>query len=203
MALALLASVGCAPERVEYHYRPAYVAENEGRPLEETFYRPDGTKVVITANVPGLDPSLAAPRTPQAVTPDGTAPPPKAESPAGRQPFQVHTADMVLEAFMNGLRDETYAELYDRLVSPQQRQRMGGESGRAVFVKFCEDNRRELMASALRMVSTVRSGESPPIAVSGEITRFQMPERDRGQFGFTVLEVERRPDGGLGLAGIR
>lgn len=200
-SLVALAPAACATERVEYHYRPAYIAENEGRPLEETYYRPDGTKVVISATVPGFDPTLAAPRASQSAQGEA-AQPAGAAADAGREPFQVHTADLVLEAFMKGLRDERYDELYDRLVSPQQRRRMGGEAGRAVFVKFCQDNRRELMASSLRLVATVRSGDSAPVSAGGELTRYQMPERDRGQFGFTVLEVERTP-AGLGLAGIR
>jgi hypothetical protein len=117
--------------------------------------------------------------------------------------LQIHTPDMVVETFMQGLRDQDYAALYDHLVSPQQRDRMGGERGREEFVKFCETNRRELMASAIRLVSAIRGNSAIITTVSGDMTRYQLPEADRGQFGYTVLEVERAADGNLRLAGVR
>ena len=196
----LVALAACGVERTEYHYRPEYVAMNQGRPLEETYERPDGTKVVITSKVPGLEEVPAEPlkadpkaKSAEAATrPDPNAPP----------ALQLFTADMVLETFMGGLRERNYAVMYGALVSPQQRERMGGETGRTKFVEFCETNRRELMASSLRLVSSIRSGTAVVTQVSGDMTRYQLPEADRRNFGFTMLEVERTPDG-LRLAGVR
>lgn len=191
---------GCSTERTEYHYRPDYVAINQGRPLEETYYRPDGTKVVITSKVPGLDPVPAATT---AETPATADPPVDERSVPKAAVLQIHTPDMVVEAFMQGLREQDYAALYDHLVSPQQRDRMGGERGRAEFVTFCEANRRELMASAIRLVSAIRGNSAVITTVSGDMTRYQLPEADRGQFGFSIVEVERAADGNLRLAGVR
>ena len=127
------------------------------------------------------------------------------DAPGASKPavLQIHTPDMVVEAFMQGLRDQDYGALYDHLVSPQQQSRMGGERGRAEFAGFCEANRRELMASSIRLVSSIRGNSAVITTVSGEMTRYQLPEADRGQFGFTILEVERAPDGNLRLAGVR
>ena len=195
LATALACACGCATERTEYRYRPDYVAINQGRPLEEEYVRPDGTRVVITSRIPGSrDIATEAPPAPA----DAPVPQPGDKPP----PLQVHTADMVLEAFMSGLRSENYDDLYERLVSPQQKQRMGEKKGRGEFVKFCQDNRRELMASALRLVATIRGGESRAEQVGSDMMRYRMPDREKGQFGFTVLEVERTPTG-LGLAGMR
>lgn len=197
--VALLAACSCTAERTEYHYRPEYVAINQGRPLEETYYRPDGTKVVITSKVPGLE---QPPADEPATKPETGSDADSERADAGAS-LQIRTPDMVVEFFMQGLRDQDYAGLWERLVSPQQRERMGGETGRAKFVEFCETNRRELMASALRLVSAIRSGTAVVTQVSGDMTRYQLPEADRGQFGFTILEVERTADGSLRLSGIR
>jgi hypothetical protein len=201
IALLGLAAAACGTERTEYHYRPDYVAINQGRPLEETYWKPDGTKVVITSKVPGLEeaPPPEAPKDETAATAAETA---RRVDPNAPPTLQLFTADMVLETFMGGLREQNYALMYGSLVSPQQRERMGGESGRAEFVKFCETNRRELMASSLRLVSSIRSGAAVVTQVSADMTRYQLPEAERENFGFTMLEVERTPDG-LRLAGVR
>ena len=70
LILAAVWFAGCSAERTEYHYRPVYVAINQGRPLEETYWRPDGTKVVITSKVPGMEnaPAAAASDTPAPAT---------------------------------------------------------------------------------------------------------------------------------------
>lgn len=198
LAAAWLAA--CGTERTEYHYRPDYVAINQGRPLEETYWRPDGTKVVITSKVPGMEIAPAAnaseaPTTASAAVDERGVPKDAV--------LQIHTPDMVVETFMQGLRDQDYAALYDHLVSPQQRDRMGGARGREEFIQFCETNRRELMASAIRLVSAIRGNSAIITTVSGDMTRYQLPEADRGQFGFTILEVERAADGNLRLAGVR
>jgi len=199
MPLLTLLLAACAAERTEYHYRPDYVAINQGRPLEETYYRPDGTKVVITSRVPGMElppPDTAAPTDDKAPVVDERGAPKEAV-------LQIHTPDMVVETFMQGLRDQDYAALYSHLVSPQQRDRMGGERGREEFMKFCEANRRELMASSIRLVSAIRGNSAIITTVSGDMTRYQLPEADRGQFGFSIVEVERAADGNLRLAGVR
>lgn len=103
---------------------------------------------------------------------------------------------------MAGLREQSYEELYTRLVSPQQKQRTGDKQGRVVFVKFCEQNRRELMASCLRMCSSIRSGQASIEQVSDDMTRYQLPNGDRGAFGFMIIEIDRTPDG-LRLACVR
>lgn len=191
---------GCSTERTEYHYRPDYVAINQGRPLEETYWRPDGTKVVITSKVPGLEQVPAA--TPTDTSAESS--PPLDERGVPKEAvLQIHTPDMVVETFMQGLRDQDYAALYSHLVSPQQRDRMGGERGREEFMKFCEANRRELMASSIRLVSAIRGNSAIITTVSGDMTRYQLPEADRGQFGFSIVEVERAADGNLRLAGVR
>lgn len=195
----LLAAGGCTTERTEYHYRPEYVAINQGRPLEETYYRPDGTRVVISSKVPGLE----QPPADEPATKQGTASDESSAQTDGGGSLQIRTPDMVVEFFMQGLRDQDYAGLWERLVSPQQRERMGGERGRAEFMRFCESNRRELMASSIRIASSIRGNSALITTVSGEMTRYQLPESDRGQFGFTILEVERSPDGTLRLAGVR
>jgi len=198
--LACLAASACV-ERTEYRYRPDYVAINQGRPLEETYWKADGTKVVITSKVPGMveAPPVEAPKTDPAARAAEIAKKPDPNAPPA---LQLFTADMVLETFMGGLREQNYALMYGALVSPQQRERMGGEAGRAEFVKFCETNRRELMASGLRLVSSIRSGTAVVTQVSGDMTRYQLPEAERRNFGFTMLEVERTPEG-LRLAGVR
>lgn len=188
----LLAWTGCV-DRTEYHYRPANVSLQMGRPVEEVFHRPDGTKVVISPRLPGTpaqepEPSSAAPTDP--LGPDGSA------------PLQVHTPDMVLEVFMVGLRSEHYEELWDRLVSPQQKARMGGERGRETFVAFCRENRQELMASCLKLCSSIRGGQAMFAQPGQEMLRYQLPTTDQANFGFTLVEVERTRDG-LRLAGIR
>jgi hypothetical protein len=156
--------------------------------------RPDGTRVVITSRVPGMEEPPPSEPAGEPAAP-GTA--------DERQAPRILTADMVVENFMQGLRDQDYAGMYDRLVSPQQRERMGGESGRAEFVAFCEANRRELMASSIRLASSIRGNSAIVTPVGGEMTRYQLPESERAQFGFTMLEVERTPDGALHLAGVR
>jgi hypothetical protein len=191
-------ALACETQRTEYHYRPDYVAINQGRPLEESYVRPDGTRVVISSKVPGLE--EAPPPAPTDASAPGDAKQPVA---AAESRLQIFTPDMVVETLMQGLRDQDYAGMYDHLVSPQQRERMGGERGRAEFAAFCERNRRELMASSIRLVSAIRGSTASVTVVSGDMTRYQLPEADRGQFGFTILEVERTADGSLRLSGIR
>lgn len=193
LLMAGLCTLGCT-ERTEYRYRPDYVAINQGRPLEETFYRPDGTKVIITSEVPNASPV----EPPRPVEPSAAQTDPGADPP----PLQVHTPDMVLEAFMGGLRGETYDDLWARLVSPQQKLRMGERGGQANFVKFCQDNRRELMASCLKLCTCVRSGQAVVTPLGEAMTRYELPVSERGNFGFSVLEVERTSQG-LRLAGLR
>jgi hypothetical protein len=194
VALALALACGCATERTEYRYRPDYVAINQGRPLEEEYVRPDGTRVVITSRIPGSR------DVPTEATPPADAPP--AQPGDKPPPLQVHTPDMVLEAFMSGLRSENYDDLYERLVSPQQKLRMGDKKGRGDFVRFCQDNRRELMASSLRLCACIRGGQAGVTQLSQEMTRYTLPDADRGHYGFMVLEVERTSEG-LRLAGVR
>jgi hypothetical protein len=188
----LLAWTGCM-ERTEYHYRPANVSMQMGRPVEEVFYKPDGTKVVISPHLRG---SLT--EEPQASSAASDDPSDSDES----TPLQVHTPDMVLEVFMVGLRSEHYEEIWSRLVSPQQKARMGGERGLETFVAFCRDNRQELMASCLRLCSSIRNGQAVFAQPSQDMLRYQLPVTDRANFGFTLVEVERTREG-LRLAGIR
>ncbi len=58
--LACVAAAGCTMERTEYRYRPDYVSINQGKPLEEEYYKPDGTRVVITSHIPGSVESATA-----------------------------------------------------------------------------------------------------------------------------------------------
>jgi hypothetical protein len=48
----------------------------------------------------------------------------------------------------------------------------------------------------------VRTGQAVVSQVGGDMTRYQLPASDREAFGFTIVEVERTPEG-LRLAGIR
>lgn len=195
LALLLCLAAPACMERTEYHYRPDYVAENQGRPLEETYYKPDGTKVVITSRLPNAA-DAEPPAAPEAESADAKP------GPGEVTPLQVHTPDMVLEAFMAGLRGETYDDLWIRLVSPAQKRRMGEKDGQATFVKFCRDNRRELMASCLKLCTCVRTGQATVTPLGDAMTRYTLPASQRGDFGFTQVEVERTIDG-LRLAGVR
>lgn len=45
---------GCAVERTEYHYRSQSEADSIGRPVDETFVKADGTKVVYSSKRPEI-----------------------------------------------------------------------------------------------------------------------------------------------------
>ena len=198
LAMMVVALCHCATERTEYHYRPDYIAINQGRPLEETYVRPDGTKVVVTSKIPGS----ASTRVDQAVTPDATAPAENPSAPQKPTRAPILIPDLVMESFMGGLRNQAYGEIYDVVLSAPQRERMKSTGGREAFVKYCEANRRELMASSLYITSAMRSATMKVTQVNPEMTRYQLPDSDRGKFGFTIVEIERTPEE-LRLAGIR
>jgi len=214
LASALL---GC--ERVEYIHRPAFYAEASGRPLEETWVKPDGTRVVVSdKRREGDGPKVLQFMRVEIMdeTDEQREAREKQEEEEGIRELTAReelddgtlilrawTPDQVLAHLMTCLRNEEYDALYVHMLDPEVRSRWESTQGGVVgWRTYCETNRRDLMAMLNRMSFSLLGGDVVIEKTGPSRLRTRFSPRLERQFKFRSVEMHYTAEG-LKLVAIR
>ncbi len=196
--------VGCAEERTEYHYRSQAEADAIGRPVDETFVKADGTKVVYSSKrrekINGTTPS----GTDGSSTPDLEKPPVdlREKKASGevilRATFPEHVVDHLTEC----VRNEEYDLIWNQLMASDAKRELEERGGMKYLTTFFTNNRKEVMATLNCMRINLKNGH---VALRKKDETHLTAELDstlRTSYRFTVIDFESTPTG-MKLVGIR
>ncbi|MCE9620456.1 MAG: hypothetical protein K8R92_11205 [Planctomycetes bacterium] len=192
---------GCAQEKIEYRYRPQFEVDATGRAADETFVKPDGTRVIYTSKRP--ERKDAAAKTP------GSAP--EAETPQIELRERKANGDVVLRAMFpeqvvahvsECVRNEEYELLWNQLLSEEAKRDLADRGGLEYFKTFFTVNRKEVMATLNCMQINLRNGHA--IVRNRDATHLsaELDSTLRGSYKFTAMEFESTPSG-MKLVSIR
>lgn len=218
LAVAASSSAGCV--RTEYVHRPAFYADASGRPLEEEWTKPDGTRVVVSSKRredPDAAPKLQVMRVEimdetdeqrkereEKEAKEGIkALELREEKPDGTLVLRAWSPDQVLGHLMTCLRNEEYDALYQHLLDPEVRAKWettGG--GPDAWRAFCKENRRDLMAMINRMSFSMLGGDVVMEKFGTASLRMRFSPRLEPQFRFKSIEMRYIGDG-MKLTAIR
>ncbi|MBM4112467.1 MAG: hypothetical protein FJ253_03685 [Phycisphaerae bacterium] len=213
-----IGAIGCV--RTEYVHRPAFYADASGRPLEEEWTKPDGTRVVVSSRR-REDPDAPAKlqvmrveildetdeqrkeREEKEAREGIKALELREEKPDGTIVLRAWSPDQVLGHLMNGLRNEEYDPLYQQLLDPEVRAKWEASGGGPeAWRAFCSQNRRELMAMINRMSFSMLGGDVVIEKFGTNSLRMRFSPRLEPQFRFKSIEMRYIGDG-MKLTAIR
>lgn len=213
VALIGLTTLHAACERVEYVHRPAFYAEASGRPLEETWTKPDGTRVVVSNKRRGEE---EGPKRLQVMkveilneTDEEREEREKREKEEGITELQTReehddgtvtlrawTTDQVLAHLMTCLRNEEYDALYEQMLDPEVRKNWeAAGGGLEAWREFCILNRRDVMAMVNRMSFSLLGGDVVVEKCGTDRLRTRFSPRLEQQFKFRSIEMRYTVDG--------
>lgn len=216
--VALACAAGCV--RTEYIHRPAFYAEASGRPLEESWTKPDGTTVIVSNKRRDDD---GEPKRLQIMkveildeTDDERKEREKREKEEGIKELQPReeladgtiilrawTPDQVLAHLMTCMRNEEYDALYSQLLDPTVRSKWEGSGGGLeAWREFCVTNRRDVMAMVNRMSFSLLGGDVVIERIGTNRLRSRFSPRLERQFKFRSVEMTYTADG-MKLAAIQ
>lgn len=200
LALAL-APCACQEERVEYQYRPSYMA---GPDAPSEILLPDGTKVIfvdkpmgetaLERTRPRADARSGAPGT------DGKAAParqfePRSVEEDGRVVLRNFTTDHVVANTMQCLRNEEYQLIWDQLLAPETRKAYEEQGGYEQFVQWCRTNRRPTMELLNRMQFDSLGSAVVVDKLGNNRLRARLSPHLWDQFKLRVIEFRYTEDG--------
>jgi len=212
------AGIGCV--RTEYLHRPAFYAEASGRPQQEEWTKPDGTRVVVSSRRPD---DSGEPRRLQVMrveildeTDDERKAREKKEAEEGIRSLEAReeladgtlvlrawTPDQVLGHLMTCLRNEEYDALYQQILDPEVRSKWEASGGGLdAWRAFCKENRRDLMAMINRMSFSMLGGDVVMERSGTTGVRMRFSPRLERQFRFKSVEMAYAADG-MKLTAIR
>lgn len=206
----VLALGGC--ERVEYIHRPSFYAEASGRPQDESWVKPDGTRVVVSSTrrasedakplqfmkVEILDETDEQREAREKLEKEEGIKELSAreELPDGTLILRAWTPDQVLSHLMTCLRNEEYDALYVHLLDPDVRKRWESSGGGVeAWREFCSTNRRDLMAMLNRMTFSLLGGDVVIEKTGPSQLRTRFSARLERQFKFRSVEMHFVADG--------
>ncbi len=181
-------TAGCT-YRVEHRKQGSFSAALGGKvPESETL--PDGT-VVMWEN--GRPASNAKPP-----SPDAKLLQLREENPDGTITLRAWQAQDVIANFLTCLRNEEYEQFWDQLVADvtkQEYELQGRADGRAEFVEFCRRNRRELAATANRLMLGFTRHETLLENRGNGVIRLRLYPQIAEGHQFTSADLIRQQDG--------
>ncbi len=195
---------GCAEERTEYHYRSQAEADAIGRPVDETFVKADGTKVVysskrrekINGNTPsGTDGSSA---------PDLEKPPVdlREKKASGEVILRATFPEQVVDHLTECVRNEEYDLIWNQLLSTGAKRDLESRGGIKYFKTFFTNNRKEVMATLNCMRINLKNGHVALQKTDDSHMTAELDSTLRRSYKFTVIDFESTPTG-MKLVGIR
>lgn len=194
----------CAVERTEYRYRSQSESDATGRPVDETFIKPDGTKVVYSSK--RLE---KAKDTPSSTTLD--APVVDPEQPVIDLRETKANGDVILRATFpeqvvahvaECVRNEEYDLIWNQLLSVDAKKELQGRGGIQYLNTFFATNRKEVMATLTCMQINLKNGHVM-LRKNGEThLTAEFDSTLRGNYRFTTIEFESTPTG-MKLVSIR
>lgn len=196
----------CAPQRVEYRYRPAYMADPSA-PKEVIL--PDGTKVIFVDQEPGgttIDRSLGRTAPPAGAVPepqlgpDGKPLPTKVFEPRetdddGNVILRNLMPEHVVANAMTCIRNEEYQLMWDQLLAPEARAAYERAGGYPAFEGWCKQNRRATLELLNRMRFNALGSDIAMTRVGPNRMRATVSPHLWNQFQLRVVEFEQTPDG--------
>lgn len=184
--------LGCTPYRIEHRERPPFHRQASNQELPDEVVLDDGTvlrfsdqKVKHTGASVGTGDYLGAERINI-----------REQSPDGKVTLRAFAPEHVLAHAKQGIRMREYRVLWDQLLAAETR-RTYERSGKGYndFVKFCEENRPQLMETFNRMGFGLFSPDVIQEAIGSDAFRYRLHPRLASQFEFTEFDVVREPSG--------
>lgn len=214
-----MVALGAGCVRTEYLHRPSFYAEASGRPMQEEWVKPDGTRVIVGSRRPGESDEPRRLQVMRVEIMDETEEQRKErerreaqegirslelreELPDGSLVLRAWTPDQVLGHLMTCLRNEEYDALYFQIVHPEVRSRWESAGGGLdAWRAFCKENRRDLMAMINRMSFSMLGGDVVIEKFGTAGVRMRFSPRLERQFRFKTVEMAYGADG-MKLTGI-
>ena len=196
--------VGCAEERTEYHYRSQAEADAIGRPVDETFVKADGTKVVYSSkrrekiNVQGSNAGAGSTTTAVEMPPVDL----REKKASGEVILRATFPEQVVDHLAECVRNEEYDLIWNQLLSAGAKSDLEGRGGRKYFTTFFTTNRKEVMATLNCMKINFKNGH---VIIRKSDDTHMMAQLDstlRKNYKFTTMEFESTPTG-MKLVSIR
>ncbi len=199
--IGVVALSGCATERTEYHYRSQSMAEAMGRPVDETFVKADGTKVVYSSKRPGImqDNSIADVAASNTEQPALDVREMKAN---GQVVFRAIFPEQVLDHVIECVRNEEYDLMWTQLLSDGAQKELDTKGGLKYFYAFFAANRKEVMATLNCMKINFKNGHVIIRKKDDLHLIAQLDATLRKSYKFTTMEFESTP-AGMKLVSIR
>ena len=195
---------GCAEERTEYHYRSQAEADAIGRPVDETFVKADGTKVVYSSKrrekISGNTPS----GTDGSSTPDLEKPPVdlREKKANGEVILRATFPEQVVDHLTECVRNEEYDLIWNQLLSTGAKRDLESRGGIKYFKTFFTNNRKEVMATLNCMRINLKNGHVALQKTDDSHMTAELDSTLRRSYKFTVIDFESTPTG-MKLVGIR
>lgn len=193
---------GCAVERTEYHYRSQSMADAMGRPVNETYVKPDGTIVIYSAKQPQIskdtDEHMASP------TPDKDLPEIdlREKKNNGDVVLRATFPEQVVDHMLECVRNEEYDLIWNQLLSTQAKKDLEPRGGINYFKTFFQVNRKEVMSTLNCMKINFKNGHVMIHKNDDTHMSAQLDSTLRTSYQFTLLEFESTPTG-MKLVSIR
>jgi hypothetical protein len=201
-ALACACAAACAAEKVEYRYRPQFEVDATGRPADETFVKPDGTRVIYTSKRLDKRPPAAAGDAAPAVDADAAELNLREKKASGEVVLKAMFPEQVVAHVSECVRNEEYDLIWNQLLSDEAKKDLAGRGGIEHLRTFFTANRREVMATLNCMQINLKNGHvivrhSDPTHLTAELDASL-----RGSYRFTAMDFESTTSG-MKLTSIR
>ena len=195
---------GCATQRTEYHYRSQSEADSMGRPVDETFVKADGTKVVYSSKRPQKvkDTNASDGATSALLDPEQPAIDLREKKASGDIVLRAIFPEQVVDHVTECVRNEEYDLIWNQLLSAGAKNDLDGRGGLKYFTTFFTTNRKEVMATLNCMKINFKNGHVIIRKSDDTHLMAQLDSSLRKNYKFTTMEFESTPTG-MKLVSIR
>ena len=192
---------GCTQERTEYHYRSQSEADSIGRPVDETYIKADGTKVVYSSKRREKNDSHAS-NAPAQIDPAQPAIDLREKKANGEVVLQATFPEQVVDHMLDCVRSEEYELIWNQLLSADAKKDLQDRGGIKYFQTFFTTNRKEVMATLTCMKINMKNGHVILRKSDDTHVTAQLDSTLRRNYRFTVIDFESTPTG-MKLVSIR
>ena len=195
---------GCAEERTEYHYRSQAEADAIGRPVDETFVKADGTKVIYSSKRREKINENTSSGTDGSSAPDSEIPPVdlREKKANGEVILRATFPEQVVDHLTECVRNEEYDLIWNQLLSTGAKRDLESRGGIKYFKTFFTNNRKEVMATLNCMRINLKNGHVALQKTDDSHMTAELDSTLRRSYKFTVIDFESTPTG-MKLVGIR
>jgi len=194
---------GCALERTEYHYRSQSEADSIGRPVDETFVKADGTKVVYSSKHPEKVKDVnATDGAAAALDPSQPAIDMRQKKASGEITLRAIFPEQVVDLVSDCVRNEEYDLIWNQLLTEGAKKNLEERGGLKYFTTFFTTNRKEVMATLNCMKINFTNGHVIIRKSDDTHVSAQLDSTLRKNYKFTAMEFESTPTG-MKLVSIR